>query len=377
MVTMKKKILFISHDASRTGAPILLLRLINALKRTGGFEIFMLLIKGGVLEADFDLLGKVYIWKQKTKPGIVQRALLRAGLKGFTQVYKNQKAIMKMVAGVDIVFNNTLTTGNILKLLPINDKPLFSYIHELALVATSMAKEHDIKYLLGNSNKVFVPSQAVKKFLQHKYELEDSAIDFLPYIIPIQEAKHQASHLHHKFTVGLCGTLQWRKGYDLLPLIMRKVINEHDKQDIEFIWIGADSKRLEYAILMNDLEKLNLSKHFKALEPMHDISPYLSVIDVFLLPSREDAFPLVVLEAAAHQVPTICFKDAGGIPEFIEENAGIVVDYLDIDSMARAIIELKENASKRKMLGEKANDKLIKFSDAKSIADKVITHFQV
>ena len=56
------KILFISHDASRTGAPILLLRLIEQIKIYSDFEILILLKNCGELKEDFERLGKTFVW---------------------------------------------------------------------------------------------------------------------------------------------------------------------------------------------------------------------------------------------------------------------------------------------------------------------------
>jgi glycosyltransferase involved in cell wall biosynthesis len=84
----------------------------------------------------------------------------------------------------------------------------------------------------------------------------------------------------------------------------------------------------------------------------------MAQLDVFVLPSREDAFPLVVLEAASHGVPTVYFSDAGGIGEFLGEEAGIPVCYLNIESMAEKIIQLKMDDEYRMSLGKRAQQKL-------------------
>jgi hypothetical protein len=76
--------------------------------------------------------------------------------------------------------------------------------------------------------------------------------------------------------------------------------------------------------------------------------------DLFCLVSREDPFPLVVLEAAALGKPTVCFQQAGGTPEFCALGGGIAVPYLDVDAMAAVLIELIEGESRRSELGQRA-----------------------
>src|SRR5258708_1007590 len=55
------KILFISHDAARTGAPILLIQILKWLRKESGSLIQIVLINGGELEPDFKALGKVIV----------------------------------------------------------------------------------------------------------------------------------------------------------------------------------------------------------------------------------------------------------------------------------------------------------------------------
>jgi glycosyltransferase involved in cell wall biosynthesis len=77
-------------------------------------------------------------------------------------------------------------------------------------------------------------------------------------------------------------------------------------------------------------------------------------MDVFALPSREDPFPLVMLEAATHGLPTVCFAQAGGAPEFVGADAGVVVPYLDVDAFAAACAALRDDPARRTALGLEA-----------------------
>ena len=60
-----KKVLFIGHDASRTGAPLLLLHLMRWLKRNGAIQFEMLLLQGGPLEADYAALAPLTVLEEE------------------------------------------------------------------------------------------------------------------------------------------------------------------------------------------------------------------------------------------------------------------------------------------------------------------------
>jgi glycosyltransferase involved in cell wall biosynthesis len=65
---------------------------------------------------------------------------------------------------------------------------------------------------------------------------------------------------------------------------------------------------------------------------------------------------LVVLEAASLEIPVICFRSAGGIPEILSANTGGIrtVNYSDINEMATQVLILKENQNLRKAEGKLA-----------------------
>jgi glycosyltransferase involved in cell wall biosynthesis len=86
--------------------------------------------------------------------------------------------------------------------------------------------------------------------------------------------------------------------------------------------------------------------------------PYVLAADLFLLPSREDPFPLVCLEAADCGVPTVCFADAGGMPAFVGEEGGAVVPCLDVQAMAKQAIQLLTNRDLLRSAGESARQKV-------------------
>src|SRR5207248_3149227 len=50
----------------------------------------------------------------------------------------------------------------------------------------------------------------------------------------------------------------------------------------------------------------------------HDLVPWLSAADLFLLPSQEESFGLAALEAMACEVPVVASR-VGGLPEVIDD----------------------------------------------------------
>jgi hypothetical protein len=65
-VEIKSKILFVSHEATRTGAPIVLLTFLNWLKENTNSEITILFKAEGILISDFRFLSETFCWKPNT-----------------------------------------------------------------------------------------------------------------------------------------------------------------------------------------------------------------------------------------------------------------------------------------------------------------------
>ena len=104
--TNKGKILFISHDASRTGAPTLLLNLIRGVRERKEWDVRILLRAGGPLESQFQELGETFVC---AGPELESRWL----------------------EDVALIYSNTCTNGLFLRSLPPDTIPVITHVHEL------------------------------------------------------------------------------------------------------------------------------------------------------------------------------------------------------------------------------------------------------
>ena len=111
-----------------------------------------------------------------------------------------------------------------------------------------------------------------------------------------------------------------RKGFDLLLDVVPKMI-EH-RQDIKFLFVGygelqLDAQRLQNLFPDNIAIKLNV--------PSNLVDSFLSNSKFLLLPSREDIFGMVIMEALASSVTTIVSKNVGSHMEVENLELGYVL----------------------------------------------------
>ena len=137
----------------------------------------------------------------------------------------------------------------------------------------------------------------------------------------------------YKKIVCFSGRLAQNKGIDIL-LRAAKI---YEKENILTIIAGYGD---EYNNLNSLKEEIGLKnvvfvghKDANALREIYNIS------DVCAVPSRQEAFGLVALESIACGTPVVA-SNQGGIPDFVNEEVGILVEKENVEQLAVAILKI-------------------------------------
>jgi glycosyltransferase involved in cell wall biosynthesis len=162
----------------------------------------------------------------------------------------------------------------------------------------------------------------------------------IPSEVPVREGRARRS------VVGTVGVVSRRKGSDLFVEAARLVRERTD--EIEFRMVGSADDPLDAAWASDLLARLPAIgiEH----EPSADVTAELAGWDAFVLPSRSDPFPIVVLEAMASELPVIGTR-VDGIAEQVTPETGILVEADDPEALAAAILELHRNPERRREMG--------------------------
>lgn len=172
--------------------------------------------------------------------------------------------------------------------------------------------------------------------------------------------------------IGITANNEWRKGFDWLVPLVTIYFNAYPDSDVFFVWKGFNKNMPHYFFDLFDYNQCRFNKRILLLPHDNESIEQMACYDIHLLLSREDPYPLVVLEAASFGIPTICFADAGGTPEFTEEDCGFAVPYADLNAMAAQLHLLVQNNDLRNNTGANCRDKLLNRHNKKE-ALKVIT----
>ncbi|MBK7134064.1 MAG: EpsG family protein [Bacteroidales bacterium] len=131
------------------------------------------------------------------------------------------------------------------------------------------------------------------------------------------------------------GTLTKRKGMDRL-LSVWKLVEEKNKN--AFLEIFGDGEELEN--LLETKDKLCL-RNVSFLGSTQALDEKLNYSKIFVLPSRKEGFPMVILEAMNHYLPVVSFDIKTGPNEIITDGVdGYLIKDNDINDMAEKILKL-------------------------------------
>jgi len=217
--------------------------------------------------------------------------------------------------------------------------------------------EHNV-YNRRRSSKIF---RLIDKFTYSRYDkvicvsemVKDSLVKWLPEVsrktvviknaVPVGELVEKNSMIYDILFVG---RLEKAKGVDILFKSICLFKNDR-KKELKVAIVGDGSLRDSLKSLSKDL---GVEENVEFLGIRKDIKGLMQLSKIFVLPSRWEGLPMVILEAMALGMPVIATK-VGGIPEVIEDGTdGILVEPENPEELAKAIEKLLGNEEFRKTI---------------------------
>lgn len=370
-------IVFIGHGASRTGAPMSLLNIIKWFSINTDHACVVVLGNGGPLVEEYSKYADVHLWNKnkhasRNVKNLWYSLIKRLGRSENPLLNRHQASVIEALTKNNVVaiFNNTGVNGHILEALKFStNAPAISRIPELEAYMRKNNRNGSIDRILALSDHFIAVSRAVKKNLIDSHAIRPERISVIYGACGTQRLDRGGAKLREKlgldknaFIVGACGTMDYRKGVDLFIQVANHSINKLGSPDVFFCWIGASVSHDSGIELQCEVEQLSLNGRFFFIGEVAETAAYLADLDLFLLTSREDPFPLAMLEAARQAVPIVCFEGGGGAPEFVDDAIGSKVPMLDVAGMSLAVEHLGKKPELRARLGTAAHEKSLAYS---------------
>lgn len=154
------------------------------------------------------------------------------------------------------------------------------------------------------------------------------------------------------------GRLALQKGYDLLIEAWKIVAALHPDWTLDIYGSGEDYEKIQFLI-----NKYQLNNSVTINPPTNDIINKYIESSIYVMSSRFEGLPMVLIEAMSCGLPCVSFACPCGPSEIIRDNEdGYVVPFGDIDGLASRICLLIENEWIRKEMGLMARKNIMRFS---------------
>ena len=165
--------------------------------------------------------------------------------------------------------------------------------------------------------------------------------------IDIEKFKSNFNENSIEMKIGLVGRLDTQKGVDILLKSFALILKKHPSLKLDIIGAGPLKKEL---IKLTANLKISNKVNFLGKISQESVIKKMKTWKIFVLPSRWEAFGLVLIEANALGIPVISTR-VEAIPEVIKDNYnGLLIKSEDFKSLALKIDELLLSPEKAKRL---------------------------
>lgn len=153
--------------------------------------------------------------------------------------------------------------------------------------------------------------------------------------------------------VGTVARLHRQKGITYLLKATRRIYEVFPEVKILIVGGGPLRSKLE-----RETQRLGLEEVVWFMGEREDAAKFLSIFDVFVLPSLWEGLPYVLIEAAALRRPVVA-TDIDGVREVIENRrTGILVPPRNPEKLAQAVIRLLQDKAYALKLGQKIDEEV-------------------
>ncbi|NYE35526.1 glycosyltransferase involved in cell wall biosynthesis [Nocardioides cavernae] len=334
------RVLLVSHEASRTGAPRIAVMVGHALVEQG-HDVRIVSQRPGPLVEDFAAVAPTRVppmWRVLrrlwSEPGPVRSSLAKL-------VELATALAVVAVHRPDIVYVNSTSSAAYVRAAAALRRPAVLHVHESGRVLRGFLDRVGFHGLPRGRVRLVACSPSVVDALvalgapRGDIELLLSIPDARRVLAAA--TRSTPSDMPRPVVVGCVGAVEYRKGVDLWVGAARRLLAEHDTEELRFVWVGG-------GVPPDGLpEGVEFAGH--SANP----STAMAGFDIMTLPSRDDPFPLVVMEAMLLGKPVVAF-DVGGVRRQLGDT-GVLVPAGDIDAFAREIDALAGDPDRRARLG--------------------------
>lgn len=178
--------------------------------------------------------------------------------------------------------------------------------------------------------------------------------------------------IKRKKMIFAAGRLHKDKGFDQLIMAFNLISKQNLEWTLEIAGEGPEKNNL-----LNLIKENNLEKQVKIIPFQECIDKNFKEASIYAMSSRQECFPMVLIEAMSTGLPVISYDCPNGPRDIIKDKEdGILVKLNDIQGYSNYLNYLIQNKEVRKRLGREAKKNIKRFEEEK-ISEKWKDLFQI
>ncbi len=345
-MTGRAGVLVIGHDASRTGAPIALLEVVRHLARDPGLDVRVGLLAGGPLADAYGAIAPTVV----APPPIAEAARLvespdLAAAVPASVLEPLGRAVRRVGLRApgrprpDVVLAGTLASWSA-AVAAARGGPVVCWVHELDGVADRLVPPARRAALLAQTSHLVAAGPRVATMLVERWGVPARSVTTVAE--PVAEPVLGAGGGHADPLVVGVGAAIARKGLDAFVATAAAV--HASRPEARFRWVGAAVGQIRDEAVL-DVAAAGLADAVTIDGPTDHLAPVWERARVLLHSAREDADPLVVVEAARAGVAVVTW-DTGGAADLLRaaDLGSLVAPAGDVLGLARRVGALLDDA---------------------------------
>ncbi|HEX8266037.1 MAG TPA: N-acetyl-alpha-D-glucosaminyl L-malate synthase BshA [Pyrinomonadaceae bacterium] len=256
--------------------------------------------------------------------------------------------------------------------------PVITTLHgtDITLVGSDRSYLPITRYAISESDGVTSVSRFLKEATIQMFDYDE--IEVIPNFICAEAySRHEDSPIHRQFAPNgeklLTHVSNFRpvkRPLDCVEIFAR-VLNKGIKARLLMVGDGPERSATQHRA-----EKLGIAAHCSFVGKQGQINDYLGISDVLLLPSEQESFGLVALEAMACEVPVIASR-VGGIPEVVTDGeTGFLSEIGNVEKMSEDAAQILSDDDLRREMGGRARKSAIARYSTELVIPKYIEFYE-
>ena len=251
--------------------------------------------------------------------------------------------------------------------------PMITTLHgtDITLVGSHPFYKKAVQFSINHSEYVTAVSQSLKEDTERLFEISKE-IKVISNFIDLAKVNHRKVPCDKdiiapgdQFVITHISNFRpLKRIIDILRIF--KKIKKKLNAKLLMVGDGPEKERAKRYCRAHDLDDAVLF-----LGNSNEIEEILCFSDLFLLPSEQESFGLVALEAMIHSVPVVC-SNVGGLPEVVKDGySGFLCPVGDADAMAEKSIYILEDKNRHEQFKKQAFESGKKFD-----IPNIVVHYE-